>query len=134
MEQITNWSELKEYARKHPETDMAELAIWNNKNVVITPKFETGRYHYGCQILKKGYDHLTSEATKVLQGYGFDIMLCPNSDRHAKMELFYSGGYTEFREYRDAVTGVHYLMYSGVNGEAGGMTVRYNADGTVYVD
>lgn len=34
-------------------------------------------------------------------------------------------------DYMDPETGVHYLIYDGYN--AGGMTVRYNADGTIMV-
>lgn len=39
-------------------------------------------------------------------------------------------------EYRDTITGVHYLVYDHKNGYSGmgGMTVRYNADGTVFAD
>ena len=35
-------------------------------------------------------------------------------------------------EYVDPETGVHYLIYS--SGSVGGITVRYNADGTIMVD
>lgn len=34
--------------------------------------------------------------------------------------------------YKDPETGVHYLIYS--SGYQGGITVRYNADGTIMVD
>lgn len=35
-------------------------------------------------------------------------------------------------DYMDPETGVHYLIYDGYNA-ASGMTVRYNADGTIMV-
>ena len=35
-------------------------------------------------------------------------------------------------DYVDPATGVHYLMYSGYG--HGGMSVRYNADGTIMTD
>lgn len=43
-------------------------------------------------------------------------------------------GYCEkdITELRDKKTGVHYFIFKG--SYKGGMTVRYNSDGTVYVD
>lgn len=38
----------------------------------------------------------------------------------------------EISDYVDPETGVHYLLYDGYNGC--GITVRYNADGTIMVD
>ena len=35
-------------------------------------------------------------------------------------------------DYKDPETGVHYLIYD--DGYSGGITVRYNADGTITVD
>jgi hypothetical protein len=35
-------------------------------------------------------------------------------------------------DYKDPETGVHYLIYS--DGYQGGITVRYNADGTIMID
>lgn len=53
--------------------------------------------------------------------------------QRAVMDLIYSTDYlNDFNEYRDAVTGVHYLVYTGY--DKAGVTVRYNADGTVFVD
>lgn len=37
-----------------------------------------------------------------------------------------------FEDYRDPETGVHYLIYG--SGYKGGLSVRYNADGTIMVD
>lgn len=39
-----------------------------------------------------------------------------------------------FREWCDTETGVHYMLYSdwSADGYAGGITLRYNADGTPY--
>ena len=37
--------------------------------------------------------------------------------------------YGHIKEYRDNVTGVHYFVYG-----LGGITVRYNADGTIFTD
>lgn len=37
--------------------------------------------------------------------------------------------YGNIDEYRDNVTGVHYFVYG-----LGGITVRYNADGTIFTD
>lgn len=52
------------------------------------------------------------------------------------IDLDYVGGSEDVDEYRDTVTGVHYLIYNQKYGYAGcgGMTVRYNADGTVFAD
>ena len=49
------------------------------------------------------------------------------------INLDYVGNSLDVDEYRDTVTGVHYLIYK-TNYGAGGMTVRYNADGTVFAD
>lgn len=51
--------------------------------------------------------------------------------QQAEMEII-SNPLDEIREYRDSVTGVHYLVYESTY--KAGMTVRYNADGTVFVD
>lgn len=51
--------------------------------------------------------------------------------QQAEMELL-SNPSDEIREYRDSVTGVHYFVFSSTY--KAGMTVRYNADGTVFVD
>lgn len=51
--------------------------------------------------------------------------------QQAEMELL-SNPLDEIEEYRDSVTGVHYLVFTSYN--KAGMTVRYNADGTVFVD
>ena len=37
--------------------------------------------------------------------------------------------YGNIKEYRDNVTGVHYFVYG-----RGGITVRYNTDGTIFTD
>lgn len=52
------------------------------------------------------------------------------------IDLEYVCGSGDVDEYRDKVTGVHYLIYSESYGYAGvgGITVRYNADGTVFAD
>lgn len=50
---------------------------------------------------------------------------------HAEMELV-SDPLSDMLEYRDSVTGVHYLVFASTY--RAGMTVRYNADGTVFVD
>lgn len=44
--------------------------------------------------------------------------------------------YANVTEYRDTVTGVHYIIYqdSVGYGGMGGITVRYNANGTVFAD
>lgn len=47
--------------------------------------------------------------------------------QYAEMEYIHSSGYIE--EFRDTVTGVHYFVTARE-----GITVRYNADGTVFVD
>ena len=52
--------------------------------------------------------------------------------QHAEMELV-SNPLSDIREYRDSVTGVHYLVTTFRGGNSG-VTVRYNADGTVFVD
>lgn len=49
---------------------------------------------------------------------------------YAEMELIYHDMSQGIEEYRDSVTGVHYIVVLG----CGGITVRYNADGTVFVD
>ena len=41
-------------------------------------------------------------------------------------------GTDEIEDYVDPETGVHYLLYDGYEGC--GITVRYNADGTIMVD
>lgn len=43
----------------------------------------------------------------------------------------YSSPTKNVYDYMDPDTGVHYLIYDGYN--AGGMTIRYNADGTIMV-
>lgn len=48
------------------------------------------------------------------------------------LNLKYVGSDYLVDEYRDKVTGVHYLIYD--EGYGGGITVRYNADGTVFAD
>lgn len=45
---------------------------------------------------------------------------------------FDEGDHLYVMDYRDPATGVHYLMYSGYG--HGGMSVRYNADGTIMTD
>lgn len=52
------------------------------------------------------------------------------------IDLEYVGSSEDVDEYRDKITGVHYLIYSKTYGYAGigGITVRYNADGTVFAD
>lgn len=51
--------------------------------------------------------------------------------QQAEMELP-SNPLDEIKEYRDSITGVHYFIMYDSWGT--GMTVRYNADGTVFVD
>lgn len=51
--------------------------------------------------------------------------------QHAEMELV-SDHLSDMLEYRDSVTGVHYLVFTSTY--KAGMSVRYNADGTVFVD
>lgn len=43
----------------------------------------------------------------------------------------YSSPTKNIYDYMDSDTGVQYLIYDGYN--AGGMTIRYNADGTIMV-
>ena len=52
------------------------------------------------------------------------------------IDFEYVGESNYVEEYRDKITGVHYLIYNDKCGYAGcgGMTVRYNADGTIYAD
>ena len=47
---------------------------------------------------------------------------------YAEMECINQCG--NISEYRDSQTGVHYFMYTS----EGGISVRYNADGSVFVD
>lgn len=92
MEVISNWSKFKEYAKKHPKTDVAELKVWDDhllEHAILTPIAgadlsqvdSTDRYehYFTYQILASGFDRLTSEATRVLQTFGFDIELRPKA-------------------------------------------------------
>lgn len=92
MEVISNWSKFKEYAKKHPKTDVAELKVWDDhllEHAILTPIAgadlsqvdSTDRYehYFTYQILASGFDRLTSEATSVLQAFGFDIELRPKA-------------------------------------------------------
>jgi hypothetical protein len=82
--------------------------------VLIAITFLSGIFVGGCGDGIATVNAENSEQTKQYQ--------------HAEMELINSS-LDEIREYRDSVTGVHYFL--SINA---GMTVRYNADGTVFVD
>ena len=69
-------------------------------------------------------------------GNDIEIVNAENSEQtkqyqYAEMELI-NNPLDEIKEYRDSATGVHYLVFASYN--KAGMTVRYNADGTVFVD
>lgn len=68
-------------------------------------------------------------------GDGIATVNAENSEQsqypHAEMEFVYS--HDGIYEYRDSVTGVHYIVVMYGNGISG-ITVRYNTDGTVFVD
>lgn len=69
-------------------------------------------------------------------GNDIEIVNAENSEQakqyqHAEMELI-NNPLDEIKEYRDSATGVHYFVFSSTY--KAGMTVRYNADGTVFVD
>ena len=90
MEVISNWNEFKEYTKQHPKSDIAELRVWDNyllEHAILTPiagadlsqvnSADRYEHYFTYQILTSGFDRLTSEATRVLQAYGFDIELRP---------------------------------------------------------
>lgn len=52
-----------------------------------------------------------------------------DSDYYSKLTYYADD---EISDYVDPETGVHYLLYDGYNGC--GISVRYNADGTIMVD
>lgn len=85
--------------------------------VLIAITFLSGIFVGGCGDGITAVDAKDSEQTKQYQ--------------HAEMELV-NNPLDEIKEYRDSVTGVHYLVFTSYN--KAGMTVRYNADGTVFVD
>lgn len=85
--------------------------------VLITITFLSGLIVGGCGDGVATVNAENSEQTKQYQ--------------HAEMELI-NNPLDEIREYRDSVTGVHYFVFSSTY--KAGMTVRYNADGTVFVD
>lgn len=92
MEVISNWSEFKEYAKKYPKTDIAELNVWDDhllEHAILTPiagadlsqvdSADRYEHYFTYQILTSGFNRLTSEATRVLQAFGFDIELRPKA-------------------------------------------------------
>lgn len=85
--------------------------------VLIAITFLSGIFVGGCGDGITAVDAKDSEQTKQYQ--------------HAEMELV-NNPLDEIKEYRDSVTGVHYFIKYDSWGT--GMTVRYNADGTVFVD
>lgn len=85
-------------------------------SILIAITFLSGIIVGGCGDGITAVDAKDSEQTEQYQ--------------HAEMECIYS--YGELYEYRDSVTGVHYFIMYDSWGT--GMTVRYNADGTVFVD
>lgn len=55
---------------------------------------------------------------------------------YGNLSIEYIGSSGDIDEYRDTETGVHYFIYDNIHGYAGcgGITVRYNSDGTIYTD
>lgn len=60
------------------------------------------------------------------------IVACSLESNDTNEEVKRTGTSYCVHDYVDPETGVHYLIYQG--GYQGGITVRYNADGTIMVD
>lgn len=90
---IHTWKEFEEWAEKHPETEVATLAVNSErlserayikaKNRVTGPQSifiqdETHIDHYfTSHVLRPGFHYLTEEANRILKDCKFDCVLQP---------------------------------------------------------
>lgn len=93
---------------------------------ILIGTFICGTLFAGCDgnNIKVEANDTTHELESEVQDIGIDL------------EYVTQDSYAKVTEYRDTITGVHYLIYQDrvTYGGMGGMTVRYNADGTVFAD